>query len=223
MTRRPAARSARPVSVMSTMQSAMSGTLASLAPYDSRTSASMPRSAKKRRVSSGYSDETRTPCGRSPTVCAGESAATATTTRTGSDVALRVAQLAEADDVAGRLLHPVAAGDADVEQPLGDVDRDLLRAQDAHLRRRGGRRSSPGTRRPTTARPAGRRPRTARAWRAPANPWAARSRSTAGEASAATAARTVARRSGCGARRRDAGGRMTPSDRYVAVTSPTPS
>ena len=46
---------------------------------------------------------------------------------------LRVAQLTEADDVAGRLLDPVAPGDADVEQALGDVGRDLLRAQDAHL------------------------------------------------------------------------------------------
>ena len=46
MIRRPAARSARPVSVISTTQSAMSGTLASLAPYDRRTSASMPSLAK---------------------------------------------------------------------------------------------------------------------------------------------------------------------------------
>ena len=46
---------------------------------------------------------------------------------------LRVAQLTQADDVAGRLLDPVASGDPDVEQPLGDVGRDLLRSQDAHL------------------------------------------------------------------------------------------
>ena len=32
---------------------------------------------------------------------------------------LRVLQFAEADDVAGGFLHPVAAGDADVEQALG--------------------------------------------------------------------------------------------------------
>ena len=126
MTRSPAARSARPVSVMSTTQSAMSGTLASLAPYDSRTSASMPASAKKRRVSSGYSDDTRTPSCRSATdahrrvVGDGDDHADRVGRR------LRVAQLAEADDVAGRLLDPVAPGDADVEQPLGDVDRDLL-------------------------------------------------------------------------------------------------
>ena len=46
---------------------------------------------------------------------------------------LRVAQLAERDDVAGGLLDPVATGDPDVEQSLGDVHGDLLRAQDAHL------------------------------------------------------------------------------------------
>ena len=46
MIRSPAARRARPVSVISTTQSAMSGTLASLAPYDRRTSASMPSLAK---------------------------------------------------------------------------------------------------------------------------------------------------------------------------------
>ena len=56
MMRRPAARSALPVSVMSTTASAMSGTLASVAPYDREISASIPWAAKARRVSSGYSE-----------------------------------------------------------------------------------------------------------------------------------------------------------------------
>jgi hypothetical protein len=43
---------------------------------------------------------------------------------------LAVAQLAEADDVAARLLDPVATGDPEIEQTLGDVHRDLLRPQD---------------------------------------------------------------------------------------------
>ena len=87
MTLKPAARRARPVSVMSTTQSAISGTFASLAPYESRTSAFTPRPAKNRFVISGYSDVTRTPSGRSATLWYGESPATATTTRTGFDVA----------------------------------------------------------------------------------------------------------------------------------------
>ena len=86
--RSPAARSARPVSVMSTMQSAMSGILASDAPYDRRMSASTPLDAKNRRVSSGYSVDTRTPLGRSSTRFTSASAATATTTRIGLLVAL---------------------------------------------------------------------------------------------------------------------------------------
>ena len=44
--RSPAARSARPVSVISTTASAMSGTLASVAPYESCTSASTPCCSK---------------------------------------------------------------------------------------------------------------------------------------------------------------------------------
>ena len=47
----------------------------------------MPRSAKKRAVSCGYSVDTRRPWGRSSTFSAGESCATATTTRTGLVVA----------------------------------------------------------------------------------------------------------------------------------------
>ena len=43
---------------------------------------------------------------------------------------LRVVQLGERHDLDARLLDPVAAGDADVEEPVGDVARDLLRAQD---------------------------------------------------------------------------------------------
>ena len=134
MIRSPAARSARPVSVMSTMQSAMSGILASLAPYDRRTSASMPLLGEVPRGQLGVLGVTRDALRAGPRPAAtGESAATATTTWTGLEVALRVPQLAEADDLAAGLLDPVAAGDAEVEQPLGDVHRDLLRAQDADL------------------------------------------------------------------------------------------
>ena len=46
---------------------------------------------------------------------------------------LRVLELAERHDVAGGLLDPVAAGDAEVEQALGHVLRDLLGPQDADL------------------------------------------------------------------------------------------
>src|SRR5690606_26857727 len=46
---------------------------------------------------------------------------------------LRVVQLAERDHLAGGLLDPVATGDAEVEQALGDIAGDLLRAQDADL------------------------------------------------------------------------------------------
>ena len=47
----------------------------------------MPRSAKKRRVSSGYSVDTRTPSGRSATDWYDESLGAATTIRTGFAVA----------------------------------------------------------------------------------------------------------------------------------------
>ena len=50
-------------------------------------SASTPCSAKNRRVSSGYSLDTRTPAGRSATDSTGESPGTATTIRTGRAVA----------------------------------------------------------------------------------------------------------------------------------------
>ena len=43
---------------------------------------------------------------------------------------LRVVQLRERDDVDAGLLDPIAAGDPEVEQTVGDVARDLLRAQD---------------------------------------------------------------------------------------------
>ena len=57
----PAARNARPVSVSSTTASAISGTFASVAPYESEMSASTPCFSVYRRVSSGYSLDTRTP------------------------------------------------------------------------------------------------------------------------------------------------------------------
>ena len=43
---------------------------------------------------------------------------------------LRVVQLGERRDVGAGLLDPVARGDAEVEEPVGDVPRDLLRPQD---------------------------------------------------------------------------------------------
>ena len=42
-------------------------------------------------------------------------------------------QLSERHDVGVALLDPVAPGDAEVEPALGDVLRDLLRAEDAHV------------------------------------------------------------------------------------------
>ena len=93
----------------------------------------MPFFSKKRRVSSGYSVDTRTPWGRSST------RVDRTVGRHGHDDVhrtggrLRVVQLAERHDVAAGLLDPVAPGDAEVEQPVGDVPRDLLGPQDAHL------------------------------------------------------------------------------------------
>ena len=87
MMRRPAALRARPVSVMSTTTSTMSGTFASVAPYERRTSASTPAASRWRFVISGYSVETFTPAGRSAIVCHGESSGTAMTMRTGLAVA----------------------------------------------------------------------------------------------------------------------------------------
>ena len=87
MTRSPAARSARPVSVRSTTASAISGIFASVAPYESVISACTPCFSRKRRVSSGYSVWTRTPSGRSFTDCHWLSPATASTMRVGRAVA----------------------------------------------------------------------------------------------------------------------------------------
>ena len=61
---------------------------------------------------------------------------------------LRVGELAERDHLAPPLLDAVASGDAEVEEPVGHVDGDLLGPQDADLARCGGRRWWPGTRRP---------------------------------------------------------------------------
>ncbi len=46
---------------------------------------------------------------------------------------LRVLEGAERGDRAPPLLDPVASGDPDVEQAVGDVERDLLRSQDADV------------------------------------------------------------------------------------------
>ena len=93
----------------------------------------MPFDSKNRRVSAGYSVETRTPLGRS---------STRSTRRVAGDRddhldrvgrGLRVPQLAEAHHVGAGLLDPVASGDPEVEQPVGHVGRDLLGSQDADL------------------------------------------------------------------------------------------
>ena len=132
--RSPAARSARPVSVISTTASAMSGTFASVAPYESCTSASMPCLVEVAAGELGVLGvhDARRSGGRSP-YCAGESAATASTMLDRPGRRLRVVQLGERDDVGVALLDPVAPGDAEVEQAVGHVLRDLLRAEDAHL------------------------------------------------------------------------------------------
>ena len=130
----PAARRARPVSVTSTMQSTMSGTLASVAPCDSRMSASMPCSAKNRRVELRVLARHphalragRPPLSNGDVLRHGDHDPERAARR------LRVVQLAEDHHVAGGLLDPVAPGDAEVEQALGHVGGDLLRAQDPHL------------------------------------------------------------------------------------------
>ena len=81
-------------------------------------------------MSSGYSVCTRTPGGRSSTDCHGESPRDREHHPDRPRRRLRVVQLGEGHDLDARLLDPVAAGDTDVEQPVGDVARDLLRAQD---------------------------------------------------------------------------------------------
>ena len=125
----PAARSARPVSVISTTASAISGIFASVAPYESVISASTPALVKNRLVSSGYSVCTRTPRGRSTDR---RDVRVPRHREHHADRArrrLRVVQLGERHDVGGCLLDPVAAGDPDVEETGRDVARDLLRSQ----------------------------------------------------------------------------------------------
>ena len=69
--RSPFLRSDDPVSVRSTIASTMSGTLASVAPYDGTTIALTPCSARNRSVSDGNSVEILIPSGRSATDCHG--------------------------------------------------------------------------------------------------------------------------------------------------------
>ncbi len=122
MTRRPAARSARPVSVISTTASATSGIFASVAPKEKRTSACTPRSVKEtlgeRRVLGRYPAAVREVLDllhrRVP--------ADGEHDFDGLGRHLGVLQLAEADDLGARLLDPVATRHAEVEQALGDVD-----------------------------------------------------------------------------------------------------
>ena len=82
-------------------------------------------------MSRGYSLEMRTPWGRSSTDCHGESPGTATMMRTGLLLTFEYCSSPRRHDVAAGLLDPVTTGDAHVEQAVGQVRRDLLRAQDA--------------------------------------------------------------------------------------------
>jgi hypothetical protein len=75
----PCARRVLPVSVTSTIASTISGTLASVAPYDQLTRTSMPRSAKYRSVMFTNSVEIREPGGISFALFAGWSFGTAST------------------------------------------------------------------------------------------------------------------------------------------------
>ena len=70
------------------MASTMSGTLASVAPWDGMTMALTPLASRYRPVVAGSSVEIRTPSGRSVTDCHGEFCGTASTTRIGCEVAL---------------------------------------------------------------------------------------------------------------------------------------
>ena len=70
---------------------------------------------------------------RSATEVTGESAGTASTTRMGLAVALEYCSSPSEVTVAPPLLDPVPAGDAEVEQAVGHVERDLLGAQDPHV------------------------------------------------------------------------------------------
>jgi hypothetical protein len=51
----------------------------------------------------------------------------------GPRAGLGVAHLAQGHDLGAGLLHPVPPGDAQVEQAVGHIPRDLLGAQDADL------------------------------------------------------------------------------------------
>ena len=125
-------------------------------------------------MSSGYSVCTTSPGGRSATDCAGESAADREHDPDRSGGRLRVVQLGEGDDVGVALLDPVAPGDPDVEHAVGDVARDLLRAQDAHLVDAGVVDAAAVVDVGAARRPRGRRPRTAAWWRVRASPWGGR-------------------------------------------------
>ena len=119
------------VSVSSTIASAMSGTFASVAPYESCTSASMPawRSTAGQLRVLGLHDHAVGQVGAG-------SPATPRPPRARSGSAgpsPLVVELGEPDDVGVGLLDPVPPGDPEVEAALGDVLRDLLRPEDAHL------------------------------------------------------------------------------------------
>ena len=192
MTRRPAARRARPVSVISTTASAISGILASVAPCDIRTSASTPWAARKRLVELGVLGRHPHPgaAGRRRSAPGSPRRRPAPPGWAARWPCCSAARPATPPSDGG-LLDPVPPGDAQVEQALGHVFGDLLRAAGCAPRRPAGRRSWPGSpRRSCAARP-GRRPRTARGWLVRASPWAgpgaARRRTLAALAAGSTA------------------------------------
>ena len=78
----PCARRVEPVSDTSTMASTISGTFASVAPYDSNTLTGTPTASKCRRTRLGYSVEMREPGARSAALSAGFDSGTASTMRT---------------------------------------------------------------------------------------------------------------------------------------------
>ena len=88
ITTMPWLRRVEPVSVRSTTASTISGTLASVAPWEGKIRAASPRSAKKRLVRLGNSVETRSPGWRSWGRVTPRSRWTASTTLTGLEVCL---------------------------------------------------------------------------------------------------------------------------------------
>ena len=114
------------------MASTMSGILASVAPWLVKTLPLTPCCSRKRLVVSGISVEMRTPSGRSATAVPRRLLGHREDHLDDRLAGPAAADLPEADDVGAGLGDPVAAADAEVEDALLDVGRDLLRAQEAH-------------------------------------------------------------------------------------------